>query len=113
MIILIHFIFQIVLLSIGFGVGYCLLVKASDRDGSLKIVGEVLGWILIAMSLFVLLLSSYYSIKIAKSNQLNLVPPVNQMMQQQKQQIMNQEQPEEIEETQEHLQEEQEETTSH
>lgn len=60
-----HIVFQIVLLALGFGTGYLLLLLASKEYGSLRTVGQVLGWILILVSIFASLISSYSTIKMA------------------------------------------------
>lgn len=60
-----HIVFQIVLLALGFGTGYLLLLLASKEHGSLRTVGQVLGWILILVSIFASLISSYSTIKMA------------------------------------------------
>lgn len=62
-----HFTSQIPPLAIGFGVGYWLLTTANTHKGSLKTVGQALGWILIAMSIIISLFSCYYSLKIIDS----------------------------------------------
>lgn len=97
MILLMHFIFQIILLSIGFGVGYSLLLKANKQEGGLNIVGKILGWILILMTLITSSFCSYYSIKMFKTGHMHFGCPMHGTMQQQNQ--------DEQEETQEELQE--------
>lgn len=62
-----HIVFQIVLLALGFGTGYLLLLLASKESGSLRTVGQVLGWILILVSFFASLISSYSTVKMANT----------------------------------------------
>lgn len=62
-----HFTFQIILLAVGFGVGYSLLVIANKQEGQMKDVGKTLGWVLIAMAIILSLFSLVYSMKIAGS----------------------------------------------
>lgn len=45
-----HYTFQIVMMAIGFGVGYGILVAANDQEGTTKNVGQALAWILIVMT---------------------------------------------------------------
>lgn len=114
-----HFIFQIILLAVGFSIGYGLLIKANKQEGALNTVGKFLGWILILMTLFASLLCSYYSIKILKNGPIRHGYPMHNMMQEQKMQMMNQERSEEIKnnqksnEEQEDLQENEDELQEH
>lgn len=62
-----QFAFQIALLALGFGIGYWLLLLANKEQGGLKTVGQVLGWILILVSIFASLISSYSTIKLART----------------------------------------------
>lgn len=62
-----NFAFQIVLLAFGFGIGYWLLLLANKEQGVLKTVGQALGWVLILVSIFVSLISSYSTIKVANT----------------------------------------------
>lgn len=74
-----HFTFQIALLAIGFGVGYWLLLVANGQEGTLKTVGQTLGWVLIIMSVFTSLVSSIASVSIADDG---FMPcPMERMMQ--------------------------------
>lgn len=56
------FTFQIILLVIGFGVGYLLLLKANTQEGHLKTTGETIGWTLIALTIFLAICNFFYSI---------------------------------------------------
>lgn len=58
------FIHLIMLLIIGFGVGYWLLVTANKHEGRLKTLGEMLGTILIAIVILYSILGFSYAIKI-------------------------------------------------
>lgn len=86
------FIFQIVLLVLGFFAGYWFLTTSAKQENRLKIIGEILGWIIIAETLFLLLCNFFLSIKIV--NQLNNKP--HYLIQQEKPTI-NQEDQEDIE----------------
>lgn len=63
MMIFMHFTFQTLLLSIGFGVGYWLLITAASQEFILKIIGRSLGGLLIVMTIFFAIFSCYYSTK--------------------------------------------------
>lgn len=56
------FTFQIILLVIGLGVGYLFLIKASTQDSRLKNIGEIIGWVLIATTIFLAICNFFYSI---------------------------------------------------
>jgi len=84
MIVMMIFIHLIILLAIGFGVGYWLLITANRHEGRLKTIGEYLGFILIAMVIIYSILGFFYSITI-KDN--NYMPSVGQ----QKTQMLNNE----------------------
>lgn len=58
------FTFQIILLVIGLGVGYLFLIKASTQDSRLKNIGEIIGWTLIAATIFLAICNFFYSITI-------------------------------------------------
>lgn len=62
------FIHLIMLLIIGFGVGYWLLVTANKHEGRLKTLGESLGFVLIALVIIYSILGFFYSIKIKDTN---------------------------------------------
>lgn len=63
--ILIHL---IILLTIGVGVGYWILVTANNNEGRLKTIGEYLGFILIAIVILFAILGAFYSMKFADSD---------------------------------------------
>lgn len=63
MMIFMHFTFQSIFLSVGFGVGYWLLITANTQEDNLKILGKVLGTILITMVILFSIFSFYYSTK--------------------------------------------------
>lgn len=77
MMIIAQFTFQIILLAVGFGVGYWLLMTASEQEGTLKIIGQTLGGILIVMALILAIFSSYYSMKIANRGYMQGGCPMN------------------------------------
>lgn len=64
MIAMMIFLHLIILLTIGFGVGYWLLITANKHEGRLKTIGEVLGFALIALVIFYSILGFFYSINI-------------------------------------------------
>lgn len=67
MLMLVYFILLIILLSVGFGVSYWLLIEADKQDDTLGIIGKVLGWILIVITLIVASVNIYYSAKMIKN----------------------------------------------
>ncbi len=76
-----QFAFQIILLAVGFGIGYLLLITANKHEAHLKTIGETLGWILIAMAIILAIFSCYYSMKITNRDYMQGGCPV-QMQQQ-------------------------------
>lgn len=88
MIAMMIFIHLIILLTIGFGVGYWLLITANKHEGRLKTIGESLGFVLIALIILYAILGFFYSIKISDSD---YMPGVGQ----QKTQMLNNEEKEE------------------
>lgn len=58
------FTFQIILLALGFGVGYLFLLKAQTQEPDLKNIGVVLGWTLIVATIILELFSFPYSLSI-------------------------------------------------
>lgn len=85
MLIFMHFTFQIILLGIGFGVGYWLLITANTQEDNLKILGRTLGGILIVMAIILAIFSCYYSMKIGNRSYMQSGCPVKGMMQRQMQ----------------------------
>jgi len=77
-----QFTFQIILLAVGFGIGYWLLTAANEQDGTLKSIGQTLGGILIVMALVLAVFSSYYSMKIANRGYMQGGCPLNRTMHQ-------------------------------
>lgn len=55
------FTLQIVLLALGFGVGYLLLINSRTQENNLRKLGEALGWTLIAATIVLEILNFYYS----------------------------------------------------
>jgi len=78
-----QFTFQIILLGIGFGVGYWLLITANGQQGTMKTIGQALGGILIVMAMILAIFSCYYSMKIANKGYMQGGCPVQRMIQQQ------------------------------
>lgn len=68
MIAMMIFIHLIMLLIIGFGVGYWLLVTANKHEGRLKTLGESLGFVLIALVILYSILGFFYSMNIKDSD---------------------------------------------
>ena len=84
MIAMMIFVHLLILLTIGFGVGYWLLITASKYEGRLKTIGESLGFALIALVIASAVLGFLYSINIKDSD---YMPGVGQ----QKTQMLNNE----------------------
>ena len=82
-----QFTFQILLLSIGFSVGYWLIITANKQEENLKNLGKILGLGLIVISILLAIFSFIYSMKIANS-----VCPVQKLMQPQGSTTINNEQ---------------------
>lgn len=93
MIAMMIFIHLIILLTIGFGVGYWLLITASKYDGRLKTIGESLGFALIALVVLSAVFGFLYSTTIKDSD---YMPGIGQ----QKTQMLNNEDKEENEDIQ-------------
>lgn len=68
MIAMMIFMHLIIVLTLGFGVGYWLLITASKYEGRLKTIGESLGFALIAMVILSAISGFFYSIKISDSD---------------------------------------------
>ena len=68
MIAMMIFIHLIILLTIGFGVGYWLLITANKQEGRLKTLGESLGYTLIALVILSALFGFLSSMKIDDSD---------------------------------------------
>lgn len=67
MIAIMIFIHLIILLTIGFGVGYWILITASKYEGRLKTIGESLGFSLIALVILSAVFGFFFSMKIDDS----------------------------------------------
>lgn len=65
---LLHFAFQMIILAVGFGVGYWILINASNQESFLRNVGQTLGTVLIVLAAITTLLTAYYSLKEFKSD---------------------------------------------
>lgn len=70
------FTFQIILLAIGFGIGYLFLVKSKSQENNLKTTGEILGWILIAATVILEILNFSYSINIVSNSVQKIYLPI-------------------------------------
>lgn len=81
------FTFQIILLVIGLGVGYLILIKANTHEGKLKTIGEALGWTLIALTGFLAICNFFYSITILNNYTEKRYCPINSSDETQQQQI--------------------------
>ena len=84
MIAMMIFINLIILLTIGFGVGYWLLITANTHEGRLKTIGEYLGFALIALVILSAVFGFFSSMNIKDSD---YMPSVGQ----QKTQMLNNE----------------------
>lgn len=58
------FTFQIILLTLGFSVGYLLLLRAQAQEPNLKTIGVALGWTLIVATIILEICSFPYSLAI-------------------------------------------------
>lgn len=87
------FIHLIILLTIGFGIGYWILITANKHEGHLKTIGEFLGFALIALVILSAVFGFFASMKIDDSD---YMPNVGQ----QKSQMLNNEEKEENEDIQ-------------
>ena len=83
------FISVIIMLAIGFGVGYGLLVIANTKEGELKSVGKLLGWGLIAAAIIVAIPSFIYSFKMSSTRYMPSGCPMGRMMEHQRTQMIN------------------------
>lgn len=93
MIAMMIFVHLIILLTIGFGVGYWLLITANKHEGRLKTIGETLGFALIGLVILSVVFGFFFSMKISDSD---YMPGVGQ----QKKQMLNNEEKEEKEDIQ-------------
>ena len=82
MMIFMHFTFQILLLAIGFGVGYGLLILSNNQEGYMKTIGRALGGVLIIMAMVLALFSCYYSMKIGNRGYMQSGCPAQRLMEQ-------------------------------
>lgn len=75
--IIMQFAFQIILLAVGFGVGYWLIITADKQQDTLKTFGQALGGALIVMSIILEIFSAYYSMKISNRGYMQGGCPLN------------------------------------
>lgn len=80
MMIIMQFAFQIVLLAVGFGVGYWLIITANSQQGTIKTFGQALGGVLIVMAIILEIFSAYYSMKISNKDYMQGGCPMNKTM---------------------------------
>lgn len=80
MMIIMQFAFQIVLLAVGFGVGYWLIITANAQQGAIKTFGQALGGVLIVMAIILEIFSAYYSMKISNRGYMQGGCPMNKTM---------------------------------
>lgn len=77
---ILHFTSQIILLGVGFGVGYWLLITAKTHEDRLKIIGETLGFVLIGLSIILALFNFFYSMKMASLDFQPQYYPINKQV---------------------------------
>jgi len=77
-----HYSAQIILLAVGFGVGYWILIIADSQAGRLKSLGNFLGMLLIAVSIIFAMFSCYYSLKIGNRDYMQSGCPRERMQKQ-------------------------------
>lgn len=80
MMIIMQFTLQIILLAVGFGVGYWLIITANAQQGAIKTFGQALGGVLIVMTLILEIFSAYCSMKISNRGYMQGGCPLNRMM---------------------------------
>lgn len=80
MMIIMQFAFQIILLAVGFGVGYWLIITANAQQGTLKTFGQALGGVLIIMAVILEMFSAYYAMKISNRGYMQGGCPMNKTM---------------------------------
>lgn len=80
MMIIMQFAFQIILLAVGFGIGYWLIITANNQQGAIKTFGQALGGVLIIMALILEIFSAYYSMKISNRGYMQGGCPMNKTM---------------------------------
>lgn len=88
------FTFQIVLIVIGLGAGYLFLIKANAQDSRLKNIGEIIGWAIIAATIFLAICNFFYSITILNNYTGEKVCPVSSTSETQQQAIQEGKAPE-------------------
>lgn len=71
------FTLQIILLVLGLGVGYLILIKAKTQENDLKNIGKTIGWALIVATIILEILSLAYSIVIINNYSQPHYFPVN------------------------------------
>jgi len=76
-----HYTSQIILLAVGFGVGYALMIVANSQQANMKSLGNTLGGLLIAVSIIFAIFSCYYSLKIGNRDYMQSGCPRERMMQ--------------------------------
>lgn len=91
MILFSYFTFQIILLAVGLGVGYFILITSTKYEGRFKTTGEALGWFLIAAAIIFSLFSMFYSVKLASFDYMPRACPVHRIMDQEENPSMNHE----------------------
>jgi len=89
MMIIMQFTFQIILLAVGFGIGYFLLIIANNQQGTMKTIGQTLGGILIVMAMILAIFSCYYSMKISSKGYMQGSCPIQKMLNQQEAPIVD------------------------
>lgn len=67
MMVIMQFVFQIIILAVGFGVGYWLIITANSQEGTIKNFGQALGGVLIVMAMILEIFSCYYMMKLSNS----------------------------------------------
>lgn len=80
MMIIMQFAFQVILLAVGFGVGYWLIITANTQQDTIKTFGQALGGVLIIMALILEIFSAYYSMKISNRGYMQGGCPMNRTM---------------------------------
>ena len=82
MMIIMQSVFQILILAVGFGAGYWLIITANSQEGTIKNFGQALGGVLIVMALILEIFSCYYAMQIGNRDYMQSGCPVQRVINQ-------------------------------
>lgn len=89
MLLIVHLTFQIIIVGIGFGIGYWLLITSKEQERAFELIGQALGAILIVLALFLAIFGSYYSMAIVNRIYMQTGCPIQRFMNEEIQQNEN------------------------